>query len=108
MRGGFKETFKPLIETQAAVKASIDEQQNAMIKQLQENQEALTKGFEGNRLAITQGFDKMEEVKRSEPLQLSFKKEDEKAEEYKTETEKEYEFKIYKSRFILSYRIGRI
>ena len=91
LREGFKETFKPLIETQEAVKASIDEQQNVMIKQLQENQEALTKGFEGNRLAITQGFDKMEDMKRSEPLQLSFKKDDEKAEEYKTETEKEYD-----------------
>ena len=31
LREGFKETFKPLIETQEEVKTSIDKQQNAMI-----------------------------------------------------------------------------
>ena len=31
LREGFTETFKPLIETQEAVKTSIDKQQNAMI-----------------------------------------------------------------------------
>ena len=41
-----------------------------MIKQLQENQLALTQGFEGNRKAITSGFDKMDEVKKSDLLQL--------------------------------------
>ena len=61
LRDGFKETFKPLIETQEAVKTSIDTQQNKLIKQLQDNQLALTEGLEGNRLAITQGFDKMDE-----------------------------------------------
>ena len=38
LREGFKETFKPLIETQEAVKTSIDKQQNAMIEQLKDNQ----------------------------------------------------------------------
>ena len=66
LREGFKETFKPLIETQEAVKASIDKEQNAMIEQLQKNQKALTEGLDKNRLAITQGFDKMDEVKRSD------------------------------------------
>ena len=70
VREGFKETFQPLIESQDAVKASIDNQQNAMIKQLQENQLALTEGLDKNRLAITQGFDKMEEVRRSDLQQL--------------------------------------
>ena len=67
---GFKETFEPLIESQEAVKASIDKEQNAMIKQLQENQKALTEGLEGNRLAITSGFDKIDEVKRWDLNQL--------------------------------------
>ena len=70
VREGFKETFQPLIESQEAVKASIDKEQNAMIKQLQENQLALTEGLDENRLAITQGFDKMDEVKRFDLLQL--------------------------------------
>ena len=42
LREGFKETFKPLIKSQDKVKASVDNQQNAMIKQLQKNQLALT------------------------------------------------------------------
>ena len=70
LREGFKETFKPLIETQEAVKTSIDTQQNKLIKQLQDNQLALTAGLEGNKLAITQGFDKMGEVKRFDLAQL--------------------------------------
>ena len=70
VREGFKETFQPLIESQDKVKASIDNQQNAMIKQLQENQLALTEGLDKNRLAITRGFDKMEEVRRSDLQQL--------------------------------------
>ena len=70
LREGFKETFEPLIETQEAVKASIDKEQNAMIEQLQKNQKALTEGFEGNRLAITSGFDKMDEVKKWDLSQL--------------------------------------
>ena len=53
VREGFKETFQPLIESQDKVKASIVNQQNAMIKQLQENQLALTEGLDKNRLAIT-------------------------------------------------------
>ena len=67
---GFKETFQPLIVSQDAVKTSIDKEQNAMIKQLQDNQLALTEGLNKNRLAITSGFDKMDEVKRSDLLQL--------------------------------------
>ena len=35
LREGFKETFKPLIETSEAVKTSIDTQQNKLIEQLQ-------------------------------------------------------------------------
>ena len=71
LREGFKETFEPLIESQEAVKASIDKEQNAMIEQLQKNQKALTEGLEGNRLAITQGFDKMDEVKKWDLDQLA-------------------------------------
>ena len=70
LREGFKETFKPLIETSEKVKESIDTQQNKLIKQLQENQFALTEGLDKNRLAITSGFDKMDEVKKSDILQL--------------------------------------
>ena len=70
LREGFKETFKPLIESQEAVKANIDKEQNAMIEQLKDNQLALTKGLNKNRLAITSGFDKMDEVKKSDLLQL--------------------------------------
>ena len=70
LREGFKETFKPLIETSEKVKESIDTQQNKLIKQLQDNQLALTAGFEGNRKAITSGFDKMDEVKKSDLLNL--------------------------------------
>ena len=69
-REGFTETFKPLIETSEAVKTGIDKEQNAMIEQLQKNQLALTEGLNKNRLAITSGFDKMDEVKRSDLLQL--------------------------------------
>ena len=70
MREGFKETFKPLIETSEKVKESIDTQQNKLIEQLQKNQLALTEGLDKNRLAITSGFDKMDEVKKSDLLQL--------------------------------------
>ena len=38
VREGFKETFKPLITFQDAIKKSIDEQQNATIDQLQAKQ----------------------------------------------------------------------
>ena len=70
LREGFTETFKPLIESQEPVKASIDKEQNAMIEQLQKNQKALKEGLEGNRLALTQGFDKMDEVKKWDLQQL--------------------------------------
>ena len=70
LREGFKETFKPLIETQESVKTSIDTQQNKLIEQLQKNQEALTEGLNKNRLAITSGFDKMDEVKKWDLQQL--------------------------------------
>ena len=45
MREGFKETFKPLIESQEAVKTSIDTQESKLIEQLQEYQLALTEGL---------------------------------------------------------------
>ena len=52
MREGFKESFKPLIESQDSIKKSVDEQQNATIAQLKKNQLALTQGFDQlNRLA---------------------------------------------------------
>ena len=70
LREGFTETFKPLIESQEAVKTSIDTQQNKLIKQLQDNQLALTEGLNKNRLAITSGFDKMDEVKKWDLQQL--------------------------------------
>ena len=70
LREGFKETFEPLIESQDAVKASIDKEQNELIRQFQENQLALTEGLDKNRLAITQGFDKIVEVKRFDLQQL--------------------------------------
>ena len=50
-REGFKETFKPLIESQDSVKKSIDKQQDSLIKQLRANQLALTQGLNRNRLA---------------------------------------------------------
>ena len=59
-----------MIETQEAVKTSIDTQQNKLIKQLQDNQLALTEGLDKNRLAITSGFDKMDEVKKWDLQQL--------------------------------------
>ena len=64
VREVFKETFQPLITSQDAVKASIDNQQNKLIGQLQENQLALTEGLDKNRLAITSSSDKMDEVRR--------------------------------------------
>ena len=70
MREGFKETFKPLIESQESVKKSIDDQQNAIIAQLKKNQLALTQGLNQNRLAITEGFDKLDEVKKWDLAQL--------------------------------------
>ena len=70
LREGFKETFKPLIETSEAVKETIDTQQNKLINQLQDNQLALTEGLDKNRLAITCGFDKMDEVKKWDLQQL--------------------------------------
>ena len=70
LREGFKETFKPLIESQDKVKESIDKEQNELIKQLPKNQLALTEGLDKNRLAITQGFDKMDEIKKWDLQQL--------------------------------------
>ena len=70
MREGFKETFKPLIESQDSIKKSIDKHQDATIAQLQANQLALTQGLNQNRLAINEGFDKMDEVKRWDLSQL--------------------------------------
>ena len=66
-REGFKETFKPFIESQDSVKK---EQQNATIKQLQANQLARTQGLNQNRLAITEGRDKLDDVKKWDLAQL--------------------------------------
>ena len=95
VREGFKETFQPLIESQDAVKASIDNQQNAMIKQLQQNQLALTEVLDKNKLAITQGFDKMEEVKRWYSDQLPGIEAIEHPEKETRETETDPEEPIY-------------
>ena len=70
LREGFKETFKPLIESQDKVKESVDKEQNELIKELQKTQLALTEGLDKNRLAITQGFDKMDEIKKWDLQQL--------------------------------------
>ena len=70
LREGFKETFKPLIESQDKVKGSVDKEQNELMKQLQKNQLALTEGLDKNRLAITQGFDKIDEIKKWDLIQL--------------------------------------
>ena len=86
LREGFKETFKPLIETSEKVKESIDTQQNKLIKQLQENQLALTEGLDKNRLAITSGFDKMDEVKKWDLEQLPGYEAIEEPEETETKT----------------------
>ena len=53
MREGFKEAFKPLIESQESIKKSVDEQQDATIKQLKKNQLALTKGLQTNRIRLS-------------------------------------------------------
>ena len=53
MRAGFKETFKPLIESQESIKKSVDEQQDATIKELKKNQLALTKGLQRNRIRLS-------------------------------------------------------
>ena len=95
LREGFKETFQPLVKSQDKVKASIDNQQNAMIKQLQENQLALTEGLDKNRLAITQGFDKMDEVKKWDLQQLPGYE----AIEEEKESQASEEAKIYKISF---------
>ena len=100
VREGFKETFQPVIESQDKVKASIDNQQNAMIKQLQENQLALTEGLDKNRLAITQGFDKADEVKKWDMQQLPGFEAIEEPEDYKEEELEDYE-KHYKKDYNL-------
>ena len=101
LREGFKETFKPLIDTSEKVKESIDTQQNKLIKQLQENQLALTEGLDKNRLAITSGFDKMDEVKKWDLEQLP-------GYEAIEEPEKEYEAAdINKKMKILDVRIEK-
>ena len=109
LREGFKETFKPLIESQDKVKESIDTKQDAMIKQLQANQLAITDGLNQNRLAITEEFDKMDEVKSWDLKQLpSFeaieepqdKSEDEDEDEENSDTKKNRYNKIkYRKNF---------
>ena len=83
LREGFKETFKPLIESQDKVKECVDKEQNTLIEQLQKNQLALTEGLDKNRLAITQGFDKMDEIKKWDLQQLPGYEAIEEPEEYK-------------------------
>ena len=105
LREGFTETFKPLIETQEAVKTSIDTQQNKLIKQLQDNQLALTEGLNKNRLAITSGFDKMDEVKKWDLQQLPGFEAIEEPEKEKPQ-KKPYESKLIDSDFyMIKHRI---
>ena len=101
---GFKETFQPLIETQEAVKASIDKEQNAMIEQLPKNQKALTEGLEGNRLAITQGFDKMDEVKKWDLDELASFEAIEHPEKVSEEKETQASEEPEKAKIKISYR----
>ena len=70
VREGFKETSKPLIESQDKVKESVEKEQNELIKQLQKNQLALSEGLDKKRLVITQGFDIMDDVKKWDLQQL--------------------------------------
>ena len=116
MREGFKETFQPLIESQDAVKESIDKEQNELIKQLQENQLALTEGLDKNRLAITQGFDKIDEVKKWDVQQLpgfeateepEEEPEEEYGEEYSQE-EPEYRISINDSLLLQGYKEDKL
>ena len=95
LRERFKENFKPLIETQEAVKTSIDKQQNAMIEQLKDNQFALTEGLNKNKLAITQGFDKMDEVDLQQlPGYEAIEEPEKEIEEKETEETEKAEIKI--------------
>ena len=51
-REGFKESFKPLIESQEKVSEEINKQKKETLDQLKANQEAITK----NQLALTDGI----------------------------------------------------
>ena len=105
LREGFKETFKPLIESQDKVKESVDKEQNELIKQLQKNQLALTEGLDKNRLAITQGFDKMDEVKKWDLQQLPGYEAIEETEEYKKRDEEKTEEKYERPFFEVPVRM---
>ena len=52
MRAGFKETFKPLIESQESIKKSVDEQQDATIKQLKKINLLLQKDYKETELQL--------------------------------------------------------
>ena len=97
LREVFTETFKPLIESQEAVKASIDKEQNAIIEQLQKNEKALTEGLNKNRLAITSGFDKMDEVKRWDLQQLPFQAIEEPEKEPEKDKTEEKNYDLYEN-----------
>ena len=103
LREGFKETFKPLIETSKAVKTSIDTQQNKLIKQLQDNQLALTEGLDKNRLAITSGLDKMDEVKKWDLSQLPGFEAIEEPDKETEEDDEEYKYLISKNHLKLLF-----
>ena len=105
LREGFRETFKPLIESQDKVKESVDKEQNELIKQLQKNQLARTEGLDKNRLAITQGFDKMDEVKKWDLQQLPGYEAIEEPEEYQKRDEEKTEEKYERPFFEVPVRM---
>ena len=55
-REGFKESFKPLIESQEKVSENINKQQKETLEKLEANQKALTEGILNNQLALTEGL----------------------------------------------------
>ena len=64
------EVYKPIVQSQEAVKKSIDEQQDKILEQLQNNQRALTSGLE-DLLMQQQLSDKIPE--KTAPLPLDYK-----------------------------------
>ena len=59
LREGFKETFKPLIESQDSVKKSIDKQQDATIEQHKKINLLLQKDFKGTDLQLHPDWKKL-------------------------------------------------
>ena len=58
-REGFRESFKPLIESQEKVSEDIKKQQKETLEKLEANQEALTQGLLANQLELTEGIKRL-------------------------------------------------